>query len=87
MTIEFHRRERKERREKTLFVVKEKDYLTQRRQPRASGAYAPEGVRREKNIIIKRNRQYEAERKQKTVAPGKAWSVGIGGEGATFEIR
>jgi len=28
MTIKFHRRERKERREKTFFVVKEKDYLT-----------------------------------------------------------
>jgi hypothetical protein len=26
-------------------------------------------------------------RRQKTVAPGEAWSVGIGGERATFEIR
>ena len=61
MTIVSHRRERKGRREKTFFVVKEKDYLTQRRQPPARGAYAPEGARREKNIIIKRNRQYQAE--------------------------
>jgi len=30
LTIVSHRRERKERREKTSFVVKEKDYLTQR---------------------------------------------------------
>jgi len=28
LTIVFHRRERKGRREKTLFVVKEKDYFT-----------------------------------------------------------
>ena len=29
----------------------------------------------------------DGKKDQKSVAPGKAWSVGIGGERATFEIR
>jgi hypothetical protein len=39
LTIVFHRRARKVRRGKTLFVVKEKDYLTQRRGGRREQIY------------------------------------------------